>query len=588
MRLTHALSTLALAPLAIGLLAVTGAPTASAETAQPAPDAIRVSKAGDVQGAHLPSGPLAQVATGYWSTYALTLDGRVLAEGTPYGGALDVPSSLADEDVVQIDAGYRHGLALDADGDVTTWGWMDDAKSVPATVPESVQDADVTQVAAGLNHDLALTSTGEVLAWGDSSEIGLTTVPPEVADLDVASVHAGYLNSGVLTTDGKVVAWGYAGPAPASLDDETVVALSLGEFTDVALTAEGDLVIWGTDYYDLKDVPQAVQDGDVVAVDITSGAIAAATSDGVLHTWGNHPDLGTSTVTTIPPTTGAPIADVQLESYRATIVYATLADTAPPTISGDAVVDGALSATSGSWLTTPDTYRYQWTRDGEPVGTDAATYVPTAADAGHDVAVTVTATADGVSGTSTSAPVTIAHGQFTTAPRVSLVGVARVGHTLRMTVTAASPTPDKYLRVWYRDSERLEAAGGGSTYRLTKADLGHTISAGVVAVRDGYQPRDVYTRDVRVAVGAATFRVGTLAKVKRGGSLRVNAAGLAARETYTITLDGKTLLRSRANSAGRVSKVVRVPWAARTGKRTLVVVGSYADRTGRRTATVTR
>jgi hypothetical protein len=48
------------------------------------------------------------------------------------------------------------------------------------------------------------------------------------------------------------------------------------------------------------------------------------------------------------------------------------------------------------------------------------------------------------------------------------------------------------------------------------------------------------------------------------------------------------LLRSRADSAGRISQVVHVPRAARTGKRTLVVVGSYADRTGRRTVTVTR
>ena len=156
-----------------------------------------------------------------------------------------------------------------------------------------------------------------------------------------------------------------------------------------------------------------------------------------------------------------------------------------------------------------------------------------------------------------------------------------------MTITAASPKPEQYLRGWFRDGKFIEGAGG-TTYRLTKADLGHRIKAGVLAFRDGYEAKDAYTREVRVAVGAATLRIGTLAKVKRGGSLRVNAAGLAARETYTIKLDGKTLLRSRADSAGRITKVVRVSRTARTGKRTLVLVGSYADRTGRRTVTVTR
>jgi hypothetical protein len=583
MRLTPALSTLALAPLALTALAVGPAPSQAA-TAQPAPDAIRVTTTGDDGGTSLPDGALAQVATGYWSTYALTLDGRVLAAGSEYGGALDVPASLEDETVVQLDAGYRHGLALDADGDVTTWGWLDDDKTVPATVPQDVQDADLVQVAAGGNHDLALTADGEVLGWGAGSP-EVTTIPDEVRDLDVASVHTGQLTSGVITTDGKVLTWGYAGPAPESLSGQTVVALALGDFSALALTADGDLVGWGENFYGELDVPQDVQAADVVAVDLSASGAMAATSDGRVRAWG---DLeGASEEQVVPETTGGPVTDVQLDRYRATVVYAALVNDTPPVISGDAVVGSRLTATTGEWDGTPETYRYQWFSDEEPVGTDAASYTPTPADVDHAVTVRVTALEGAASGVATSEAVVVQRRAFTTAPRVSLSGTPRVGQVLTLKVTATAPQPDAYQRTWFREGQVVPYAHG-LTYRLTKADLGRRISAVVVAERDGYEDSAGYSPEVTVAPGAATLGVSAPTKAKLGAKIKVTVTGLVAREVYTLRLDGRTLLRSRADSAGRVSRLVTVARSVRVGKRTLAVVGSYADRSGRRTVTVTR
>lgn len=66
--------------------------------------------------------------------------------------------------------------------------------------------------------------------------------------------------------------------------------------------------------------------------------------------------------------------------------------TGTPTISGTATVGQVLTAATGTWAPTPDSYTYQWKRAGSPVsGATSSTYTLVAADAGSAMSVTVSA-----------------------------------------------------------------------------------------------------------------------------------------------------------------------------------------------------
>ncbi|MCI0601130.1 MAG: hypothetical protein L0Y60_16760 [Beijerinckiaceae bacterium] len=69
-----------------------------------------------------------------------------------------------------------------------------------------------------------------------------------------------------------------------------------------------------------------------------------------------------------------------------------LANTVPPGISGAANVGQTLTASTGSWSSTPASFTYQWKRDGVNIaGATVGTYVVQGADVGHLITVVVTA-----------------------------------------------------------------------------------------------------------------------------------------------------------------------------------------------------
>ena len=84
--------------------------------------------------------------------------------------------------------------------------------------------------------------------------------------------------------------------------------------------------------------------------------------------------------------------------------------TSAPTIGGAAAVGSTVTANPGTWTPTPDSFGYQWLRDGAAIdGATQPTYDVTLADANHMVSVTVTANkADFGSAAATSASVTVA------------------------------------------------------------------------------------------------------------------------------------------------------------------------------------
>jgi 6-phosphogluconolactonase (cycloisomerase 2 family) len=101
------------------------------------------------------------------------------------------------------------------------------------------------------------------------------------------------------------------------------------------------------------------------------------------------------------PATSAPTASV---------LIAAPVNTAAPAITGTAVQAQLLSSSSGSWQNSPTAFVYQWLQCDAagsgctPIaGASASSYVPVAADAGHTLRVTVTASNAGGSSSATSA-----------------------------------------------------------------------------------------------------------------------------------------------------------------------------------------
>jgi hypothetical protein len=164
-----------------------------------------------------------------------------------------------------------------------------------------------------------------------------------------------------------------------------------------------------------------------------------------------------------------------------------------PTISGVAVQRHLLSSTQGAWSQSPTSYTYQWLRcaaDGSGCvaipGASSSTYVVAAADAGHTLRASVSATnaAGTTAAVSNHTNVAIGVPVSTRAPHIS--GRARVGRRLSGTHGSWTNSPKTYRYQWLRCNGHGGACsriGGAthSTYRLTKRDAGHRLRLRVIA-----------------------------------------------------------------------------------------------------------
>jgi hypothetical protein len=80
-----------------------------------------------------------------------------------------------------------------------------------------------------------------------------------------------------------------------------------------------------------------------------------------------------------------------------TVLPAIPVNSALPTISGTAQIGQTLSASTGGWANSPSSFAYQWSDSatGRIGGATASTYVPTSANLGHTLTVSVVATNSG-------------------------------------------------------------------------------------------------------------------------------------------------------------------------------------------------
>jgi len=180
-----------------------------------------------------------QVMASIATSYAVLDDGTVWAWGSGRYGELGVRLTGSAErhtpvqvprlnDVVSLSAKEHDAMAVLADGTVRAWGQppavVAQGQRVDIGIPEPFAVdglADVVRIDSGSRHGVALTRDGRVFAWGQNNlgQLGLghtsrAEPPTEIPTLrDVVSVVR-VVGAGVaVTRDGRVWTWGHNGQA---------------------------------------------------------------------------------------------------------------------------------------------------------------------------------------------------------------------------------------------------------------------------------------------------------------------------------------------------------------------------------------
>lgn len=162
-------------------------------------------------------------------------------------------------------------------------------------------------------------------------------------------------------------------------------------------------------------------------------------------------------------------------------------------IAGTVAVGEQVSAEPGAWTPAETVLSYQWSVDVAPVdgvfepliGAVAQDYVIGSELVGLPLQVAVTGTApDASTDTRTSSPVTVAMGQFTSAPVPTVLGSAKVGQELTADLTGWSHAPT-FAPQWLANGVEILGATA-DRYAITPADLGKRLSVRVTATAGGF------------------------------------------------------------------------------------------------------
>lgn len=141
---------------------------------------------------------------------------------------------------MSISCSYAHGLAIDTEGRVWSWGTRAIGRAglpeYPELVGGALQGKKIVCVAAGRSHSMAVSEDGKLYSWGEGSEgaLGLggkkdESSPCEVnipGDRKAAKVSCGDGSSIICTEDGAVFTCGSSDFGQAGLGKPPVDFLS--------------------------------------------------------------------------------------------------------------------------------------------------------------------------------------------------------------------------------------------------------------------------------------------------------------------------------------------------------------------------
>jgi alpha-tubulin suppressor-like RCC1 family protein len=253
-------------------------------------------------------------------------------------------------DVVEVEAGREHSIALRSDGTVWTWGFNEMGQLGDGTVTNRLSPvqvsglSNVVDIAGGHYHSLALLADGTVRGWGYNSfgqlGNGATTsaqrTPVMVSPLtDVIAIAGGRDMSYALRSDGTVWGWGLnttgqVGDGTTTMRTRPVRVGSLTNITaitggrDHGLAVRSDGTVWGWGDNTQGEVGDGTLTNRLSPVQVTglTGAVEVAAgayhslarlSSGAVRSWGSNSNgqLGDGTTTrrttsvAVPGVTGA-------------------------------------------------------------------------------------------------------------------------------------------------------------------------------------------------------------------------------------------------------------------------------------------
>ena len=297
-----------------------------------------------------------------------------------------------------------------------------------------------------------------------------------------------------------------------------------------------------------------------------------------------------STVTVAVTGTETGYATATSESAAtATITGSTFTTIGTPTITGTPVVGGTLTAGTGTWAPTPDSYSYQWKANGAAIsGATASTYVVAAALVGQTVTVTVTAHKSGYADASATSAATaaVAAGALT-APTPTISGTAVVGGTLNAVPGVWGPGAVALTYQWKANGTAITGATA-STFTITPAQLGQTVTVAVTGTETGYTTATKESAaTAAVVAGALTAPTPTISGVAAVGSTLTAVPGVWGPGAVALTYQWKA---NGAAISGATAATFTISAAQLGSTVTVAVTGTetgYATATSESAATAT-
>lgn len=239
-----------------------------------------------------------------------------------------------------------------------------------------------------------------------------------------------------------------------------------------------------------------------------------------------------------------------------TVTTKATADVAPgtfdtgeqPVISGEAYVDGVLTATAGGWDPADPAIEWRWYADGVRIrGNGGSTLALKPVYDGAMIKVVAVARKDGY--TTATAPAVaqagpVLAGKIAVAKPLTITGTHRVGYQLTAVPGTYEPAEVTAAYQWLRNGVPIPGATR-ARYVQTVADVGSTLSVRATLSRPRYIPLAVD------AVAARTQAVPTLKVATSGGrgtaavAVRVTAAGVSPVNGWVEVTIGRHVRKAR-------------------------------------------
>ncbi len=189
----------------------------------------------------------------------------------------------------------------------------------------------------------------------------------------------------------------------------------------------------------------------------------------------------------------------------------TITSTAAPTIQGTAKVGATVKTAGAKWDGKPTTIGRQWYADGVAIpGANKASFTVAPAQVGKKLTATITASRDGFTPATASAPATkaVEKGEFAPIDEPVLNGAPELDETLELTTNAWTPSPNKVNVKWFADGKRITDPTGanvtGTKLTLTEAQVDARIHVRVVVNGPGYVKAAKDTAATEPVVAGAT------------------------------------------------------------------------------------